>query len=71
MGENLREANMKEARVVKKRRCKHCNREQRWSAEKLREHVETHRLAERAERSGLVIASPRVLTLEEVNERRN
>lgn len=69
MGEDFWEASMKEARVVKKRRCKLCEREQWWSAEKLREHVETHRLAERAERSGLVIASPRVLMLEEANER--
>lgn len=57
---------MKESRIKKTRVCKHCKQTVWGDARKMKEHQELHDLATRMEKSGLVLASPRVFKPGEV-----
>jgi hypothetical protein len=56
---------MKEARLKKTRKCKLCGEGVYGDAKKIQEHIGWHKLAKRAAQSGLLLATPRILTAAE------
>lgn len=51
---------MKQSKCKKRRTCQHCAREIFGDAEQLKEHVAMHQLADRAQKSGLVLPETEV-----------